>query len=367
MQWPEFSNNFNAYWTRRSDIYEQWRQGPFSSNPINPLNQSSPTLIGERSMLLPPLNRASIAEPPPGSNRVKDSSGFTDPSGLRTLPQATSGSGGYRAETASVRVLEAELVEISERLRQTRYQLDEERQKRHQLRDDLEESRRLIEEERNKHRDSTKQLVVLEEDKMTHEIQVSRLREQIEQNMSLKETLQLDLDRTRMQLFHAREKYEAALTSLNADNEALRKKIDVVTLDLQEAQGGGASKRDLIELESQNNVLRQIVEKYRRALPVSRFADAADAASGAAFEAPKLAKSSDFLNALMESLDRAKFLNKQILTGSDPVNNWSKQSWQDLCMGWRETVCELCELFATAHRMESNGQTKPAPKQTASP
>lgn len=328
VQWPEFSSNFNSYWTRRSDIYEQWRQGQTSAYPFP-----------ERK--LPPPTSAPIASS--GSSRTEP---LLNP---------------RQSEVASVRVLEAELAEISERLRQTRYQLEEERQKRHQLRDDLEDSRRQIEDERNRHRDTTKQLVVLEEDKMTHEIQVSRLREQIEQNMSLRESLQLDLDRTRMQLFHAREKYEAAITSLTADNEALRKKIDVINVELQQSQSGGASKRDLIELESQNNVLRQIVEKYRRALPVSRFADTADAASASAFEAPKLANSSDFLNALMESLDRAKFLNKQILTGSDPSNNWSKQSWQDLCMGWRETVCELCDLFATAHRMENLGQvTQPA-------
>jgi DNA repair exonuclease SbcCD ATPase subunit len=329
VQWPEFSNNFNSYWTRRSDIYEQWRQGQTSAYAVPESKiKGSTSGVNENS-------RSRL--PPPGTNSDLSVS-------LR------------QAEVASVRVLEAELVEISERLRQTRYQLDEERQKRHQLRDDLEESRRLIDEERNRVRDSTKQLVVLEEDKMTHEIQVSRLREQIEQNMSLRETLQLDLDRTRMQLFHAREKYEAALTSMAADNEALRKKIEVVNLELQQAQTGGVTKRDLVELESQNSVLRQIVEKYRRALPVSRFADTADAASAAAFDAPKLASSTDFLNSLMEALDRAKFLNKQILTGADPVNNWSKQSWQDLCMGWRETVCELCDLFATAHRMENLGQ-----------
>jgi hypothetical protein len=52
----------------------------------------------------------------------------------------------------------------------------------------------------------------------------------------------------------------------------------------------------------------------------------------------------------MEALDKAKFLNKQMQNAVDE-GTWSKQSWQDLCMGWRETVCELCDLFAAAHRL----------------
>jgi DNA repair exonuclease SbcCD ATPase subunit len=256
-------------------------------------------------------------------------------------------------EYAAIRVMEAEMVELSERLRQARLQLEEERQKRHQIRDDYDETRRILEEERNKHRDTAKQLVILEEDQMTHQIQVSRLREQIEQNMSLKESLQLDLDRTRMQLHHAKEKYEAALNSVTAENEALRKKLDLTQVELQQSTSGSANKRDLIELESQNAVLRQVVDRYRRAMPSSRFGESADAASSTAFDSPKLLSQSDFVNALMEALDRTKFLNKQMLIGTDQGSNWSKQSWQDLCVGWREAVVELCDLFASAHRIES--------------
>lgn len=250
-------------------------------------------------------------------------------------------------------VRESEMAEISERLRQTRMQLEEERQKRHQLRDELDEARAQLDEERNRHRDVTKQIVVLEEDQMTHQVQVNRLREQVEQQMSLKDSIQLDLDRIRMQLFHAKDKYETALASMSAENEALRKKQDLLQLELQQMQEGGANKRDLLELESQNAVLRQVVDRYRRSLPNSRFADSADAASKAAFDAPQLLNQSQFINSLMEALDKAKFLNKQMVSGSDPVNNWSKQAWQDLSVGWREAVCELCDLFATAHRIES--------------
>ena len=244
------------------------------------------------------------------------------------------------------------MVELSERLRQTRMQLEEERNKRRDLRDELEESRKLIEDERNKHRETTKHLVILEEDKMTHQIQVGRLREQIEQNVSLKESLQLDLDRVRMQLFHAKEKYETTINSLLAENEALRKKHDLLQLELQQNQAGIANKRDLIELEAQNSVLRQVVDRYRRSLPVSRFNDTIDGASTSAFEAPPLASQKDLINALMEALDRTKYLNKQM--SSETSSSWSKQAWQDLCLGWREAVCELCELFASAHRIQSS-------------
>ena len=321
MQWPEFISNFNAFWTKRNDIYEQWTQ---RNRPITSAQALPPVAIPRRLS-------TTIATP---------------------LRPAINPVGGTADDSAAVRVLEAELVEISERLRQTRYQLDEERQKRHMIRDDLDEARRQVEDERDRHRDVTKRVVVLEEDKMTHEIQVSRLREQIEQNVSLKESLQLDLDRSRMQLFHAKEKYETALGSAVADNEALRKKLEVLMLELQETKAnGGGNRRDLAELEAQNTVLRQVIEKYRKALPNSRFADTADAVSSAAFDAPKLATQAQFLNALMEALDKAKFLNKQMQNSA----GWSAQSWQDLCAGWRETVCELCDLFATAHRIE--GQT----------
>ena len=282
---------------------------------------------------------------PPGDRAMKESRALSQAQ-INLQPRS-------HDEYAAVRVMEAELTELSERLRQTRLQLEEERQKRHDLRDDLEESRRLLDEERNKHRDTTKQLVILEEDKMTHQIQVSRLREQIEQNISLKESLQLDLDRTRMQLYHAKEKYETALTSQMAENEALRKKNDLLQLELQQSQSGGANKRDIIELEAQNAVLRQVVDRYRRALPVSRFNDSADSASKAAIDTPQLLSQGDFINSLMEALDKTKFLNKQMVAGSESTNDWSKQSWQDLCVAWREAVCELCDLFATAHRLES--------------
>ena len=252
-------------------------------------------------------------------------------------------------EGAAVRVLEAELVEISERLRQARYQLEEEKQKRHSLRDELDDSKSKIQDERNRYLETSKQLVILEEDKLTHEIQVSRLRESLEQNISLKETLQLDLDRVRMQLYHAKEKYETALKSALADNEAFRRRIELLEVEVSQKQDV-ASRRDMHEMETQNNVLRQVIEKYRRALPNARFADTADMASTVAFDSPKLASDTEFLNALMEALDKAKFLNKQMQNAVDE-GTWSKQSWQDLCMGWRETVCELCDLFAAAHRL----------------
>ena len=302
--WAEFSNQFNTFWTRRGDVYEDWKQ---ISSTLPP---PSRTLVHQRS----------------------------------TIQSQRSAEGA---------VLESELAEISERLRQTRMQLEEERQKRHQLRDELDEARKQLDEERNRHRDVAKQIIVLEEDQMTHQVQVNRLREQVEQQMSLKDSLQLDLDRLRLQLFHAKDKYETALGSMAADNEALKKKVELLQLELQQAQEGGANKRDLLELESQNAVLRQVVDRHRRSIPNSRFADAADAASKAAFDAPQLSSQSQFINSLMEALDKAKFLNKQMVMGSDPKNNWSKQSWQDLSVGWREAVCELCDLFATAHRIES--------------
>lgn len=250
---------------------------------------------------------------------------------------------------SAVRVLEAELVEISERLRQARYQLEEEKQKRHALRDELDETKNKIQDERDRYLETSKQLVVLEEDKLTHEIQVSRLRETLEQNISLKESLQLDLDRVRMQLYHAKEKYETALKSSLADNEALRRRIELLEVDISQKQNVG-TKKEMHELETQNNVLRQVIEKYRKALPTARFADTADLASTVAFDSPKLATDTEFLNALMEALDKAKFLNKQMQNATEE-GSWSKQSWQDLCMGWRETVCELCDLFAAAHRL----------------
>jgi hypothetical protein len=302
------------------DIFERWKQGQMS----------------QRLFDLPP------SQPQP--TRVKLEASIVQPSAIQPKDPE---------EYAAVRVMEAELAELSERVRSTRQQLDDERQRRHQIRDDLDEARRLLEDERNKHRDTTKQLVILEEDKMTHQIQVSRLREQIEQTLSLKESLQLDLDRTRMQLFHAKEKYEAALNSLTADNEALRKRQDVLQLELQQTQSGGANKRDFIELESQNAILRQVVDRYRRSLPLSSFNDSVDGAAKGALNTSALLSQSDFINALMEALDKTKFLNKQMIVGSEPSSNWTKQSWQDLCVGWREAVCELCDLFASAHRIES--------------
>lgn len=319
--WPEFSNNFNAYWTRRADVFDRWRH-------------SRTPMIKENILVSSPAEKRLVTQLP--NPTVEAPLVVRNPD-----------------EYAAMRVMEAEMVELSERLRQARLQLEEERQKRHQIRDDYDESRRILEEERNKHRDTTKQLVILQEDQMTHQIQVSRLREQIEQNMSLKESLQLDLDRTRMQLHHAKEKYEAALNSVTAENEALRKRLDLTQVELQQSTSGSANKRDLIELESQNAVLRQVVDRYRRAMPSSRFGEAADAASSTAFDSPKLLSQSDFVNALMEALDRTKFLNKQMLIGTDQGSNWSKQSWQDLCVGWREAVVELCDLFASAHRIES--------------
>lgn len=344
LQWPEFSSNFNQFWVHRGDIYERWRQNyllspslpataaPSSTRNLNP-NASGPLPPVAGPVLNPPI-RPLISQP-------------------SSIPLHRSSTD----ESAGARVLEAELVEISERLRQTRYQLDEEKQKRHQIRDELEEARRQIEDERNRHRDVLRQVVLLEEDKLTHEIQVARLREQIEQNISLKESLQLDLDRARMQLFHAKEKYETALSSVVAENESLRKKIDVLNLEIQDAKASGNNRKDMLELESQNAVLRQVLEKYRRALPNSRFADTADAVSTTAFEEPKLAGQTEFVNSLMEALDKAKFLNRQMHLGSVPDNKWSTESWQDLCLGWRETVCELCDLFATAHRLESQKLT----------
>jgi chromosome segregation ATPase len=255
-------------------------------------------------------------------------------------------------------VLEAELVEISERLRQTRYQLDEERQKRHMLRDELENTKLEIEDERAKFLQVSKQVVVLEEDRLTHEIQVSRLRENLEQNISLKESLQLDVDRIRMQLHHAKEKYESALKSSVADNEALRRRIELLEIELSQNQKSVATKKQVLEIETQNNILRQVIEKYRRAMPNSRFADTVDAASVVAFDAPKLSTDTEFLNSLMEALDRAKYLNKQMQSGLEPESSWSKQSWQDLCIGWRETVCELCDLFAAGHRIANTDSSK---------
>ena len=259
------------------------------------------------------------------------------------------GMGTSNDEGTAVRVLEAELVEISERLRQTRYQLEEEKQKRHALRDELEDTKSKIQDERDRYLEASKQVVILEEDKLTHEIQVSRLRESLEQNISLKESLQLDLDRVRMQLYHAKEKYETALKSAVADNEAFRRRIELLEVEVSQKQDV-ASKKEMHELETQNNVLRQVIEKYRRALPSARFADTADLASSVALDSPNLATDTEFLNALMEALDKAKFLNKQMQNAVDE-GTWSKQSWQDLCMGWRETVCELCDLFADAHRL----------------
>ncbi len=325
--WPEFSTNFNSYWTKRNDIYENWK---------------SNNLLG-----LPQPMSASPA-------RVLAPNGYPPASPIRpTVAGAVVGNMRPSApeDVAAVRVLEAELVEVSERLRQTRYQLDEERQKRHQLRDDLDAAKQKSEDERTRYLETTKQLVVLEEDKLTHEVQVSRIREQLEQNISMKESLQLDVDRIRMQFNHAKEKYETALKSAVADNEALRKKIEVINLELNQQQDAG-SKKDISELESQNAVLRQIVEKYRKAFPVSKFADTIDSASGAAFDSAKLSSASDFLNSLMEALDKAKFLNKQMQTVSDSSSN-SVQVWKDLCLGWKETVCELCDLFSAAHRIES--------------
>lgn len=327
LMWPEFSTNFNSYWTKRKDIYENWK-----SNNVLGLPQ--------------PMTAVGISASRPSPIRP-------------TVPGAVVGNMRPSApeDVASLRVLEAELVEVSERLRQTRYQLDEERQKRHQLRDDLDESKRKAEDERMRYLEATKQLVILEEDKLTHEVQVSRIREQLEQNISMKETLQLDVDRVRMQLNHAKEKYETALKSAVADNEALRKKIEVLTLEITQNASNGA-KKEMTELESQNAVLRQIVERYRKAFPASRFADTIDAASGAAFDSPKLATASDFLNSLMEALDKAKFLNKQM---TDATNSNNIQIWKDLSLGWKETVCELCDLFAAAHRIESQtGKTKPS-------
>ena len=315
--WPEFSTNFNFYWTRRSDLYEQWRS-----------RSSVPAVVPSRSR---------------GSGSPAVNSPFRPNWNVGSQEEDCSG---------AVRVLEAELVEVSERLRQARYQVDEERQKRHSLRDELDEVRRQLEDERNRHRDVTRQLVILEEDKLTHDIQVSRLRETVEQTVSHKESLQLDLDRVRMQLYHAKEKYETALNSVLADSEAFRKKNELLQLELDQGRGSSNSK-DMAEMEAQNAVLRQVIDKYRRQLSNSKFADSADSASGAAFDSSSLSKESNFLNSLMEALDKAKFLNKQMQVGSDTTNNWSKQSWQDLCVGWREAVCELCDLFALAHRIES--------------
>lgn len=329
--WPEFSTNFNSYWTKRNDIYENWKSS-------NTLGLPQPTASSAR----PPLI-----------------SGYPPVSPIRpTVPGAVVGIMRASApeDIASVRVLEAELVEVSERLRQTRYQLDEERQKRHQLRDDLDEAKHKAEDERKRYLDATKQLVVLEEDKLTHEVQVSRIREQLEQNISMKETLQLDVDRVRMQLNHAKEKYETALKSAIADNEALRKKMEVMSLELTQQQSAGP-KKEVAELESQNMVLRQIVERYRKSFPPSRFADTIDTASGAAFHSAKLGSASDFLNSLMEALDKAKFLNKQMQSASDSGTN-NIQVWKDLCLGWKETVCELCDLFSAAHRIESQQGTQ---------
>jgi hypothetical protein len=329
--WPEFSTNFNSFWTRRMDVYELWMQ------------TKSPT---KRSVTLPLQSQRLLAE-----MNVDGKSG----------PNA---SVGNKDEYAAVRVMEAEMAELSERLRSTRQQLDEERQRRHQMRDDLDDTRRQLEDERNKLRDTTKQMITLEEDKMVHNVQVSRLREQIEQTMSLKESLVLDLERSRMQLFNTKEKYETALASLNADNEALRKKVELLQVELQQSQSGGANKRDLIELEAQNAVLRQVVDRYRRSVPYSSFNDSVDGASKAALDTPQLLSQTDFVNALMEALDKTKFLNKQMVAGSDSTSNWSRQSWQDLCVGWREAVCELCDLFASAHRIESlaPGGTRFAPR-----
>jgi len=337
--WPEFSTNFNSYWVKRADIYENWR--------------------ARNSVALPQTLNGSAAPPFPRTNQPP---AYPILSPVRPVLSGAAGFGvDADGNTPAVRVLEAELVEISERLRQTRYQLDEERQKRHMLRDELEETKRQIEDERTKFIQVSRQVVVLEEDRLTHEIQVSRLRENLEQNISLKESLQLDVDRIRMQLHHAKEKYETALKSSVADNEALRRRIELLEVELSQKQSV-ATKKEVMEIETQNNVLRQVIEKYRRALPNSRFADSADMASVVAFEAPKLASDTEFLNSLMEALDRAKFLNKQMQSGIEPDNSWSKQSWQDLCLGWRETVCELCDLFAAAHRIANKDapKTKPA-------
>jgi hypothetical protein len=86
---------------------------------------------------------------------------------------------------------------------------------------------------------------------------------------------------------------------------------------------------------------------------LSSFNDSVDGAAKGALNTSALLSQSDFINALMEALDKTKFLNKQMIVGSEPSSNWTKQSWQDLCVGWREAVCELCDLFASAHRIES--------------
>jgi hypothetical protein len=337
--WPEFSTNFNSYWTRRNDIYENWKSNNTLGLPQpTGVSHSSPARIRTAEVIVP--------------------SGYPPMSPVRpTVPGAMAGNMRQaNDDISSIRVLEAELVEVSERLRQTRYQLDDERQKRHQLRDELDEAKQKAEDERMRYLEASKQLVILEEDKLTHEVQVSRIREQLEQNISLKETLQLDVDRVRMQLNHAKEKYETALKSAVADNGALRSKIEVINLELTQQQSAG-NKKEISELESQNAVLRQIVERYRKAFPSSRFADTVDAASAVAFDSPKLGSASDFLNQLMEALDKAKFLNKQ-MQGDLPANNI--QVWKDLCNGWRETVCELCDLFAHAHRLESQQKSTPS-------
>ena len=314
--WPEFSANFNFYWTRRNDIYEQWRSRETVKAVVNLPSSAGQSSVDPSRRLNTPLVRRSSVDPP----------GVSDMDG-------------------SARVLEAELVEVSERLRQARYSVDEERQKRHMLRDELDEVRRQMDEERARFRDGTKQLVILEEDKLTHDIQVSRLRETVEQTVSAKEALQLDLDRCRMQLYHAKQKYEAALSLAIADSEALRKRAELMEVTFAAKTAVSPTE----ELNSQNAVLRQIVEKYRRNLP--QFADTVDRASSAAFESAE-PLDSEFLNALMEALDKAKFLNKQLQAGIE-AKNWTPQTWQDLCAGWREAVCELCDLFAQAHRTKA--------------
>ena len=103
--WPEFNTNFNSFWTRRADIYENWR--------------------ARNSTALPqPLTAANIIQP---ANKVP---AYPILSMRPPLPNsALAGGMGVSGDDGSaVRVLEAELVEISERLRQARYQLEEEKQ-----------------------------------------------------------------------------------------------------------------------------------------------------------------------------------------------------------------------------------------------
>ncbi len=159
----------------------------------------------------------------------------------------------------------------------------------------------------------------MEEDKLTHEVQVNALREKISNLLNLNELLDNENNKNKIKISEIQKKFQNQIEILKTENNLFRMRRNDPPRPV-----GGIRTEDYEELDNSNKILREIISKFNRKI--------------VEIENVKF----------YEIIDSIKFLNEQ--TDGANRRDSGREVWRDLTTAWREAACTLIEAFSNTQK-----------------